>query len=113
MTIWEWSGCAGTADIEVKVGVVGLLWLSLEREIPDVVVLAAFVEKDSFPVVWKKFDICSFKMLVIIILIGIKLFNELRRYAFIGVLCCLLAEFIETVKLLRKKITLTREICNF
>ena len=26
-------------------GVVGLLWLPLEREIPDVIVLAAFIEK--------------------------------------------------------------------
>ena len=63
-------------------------WLPLEREILDVIVIAAFIEKDSFSVIWEMFDIHSFEMLVIVILIGIKLFDELRRIVFVGGLCC-------------------------
>ena len=62
--------------------------MSLEMEIYHVTVFASFVEKDSFSVIWEMFDICGFEMLVIMILIGMKVFNELRRYVFVVGLCC-------------------------
>ena len=68
--------------------------MPLEKKIPEVIVLAVFIEKDSFSLICEMFDMCSFEMLVIVILIGIKLFNELRRYVFVGGLCCHLAQYI-------------------
>ena len=63
MTIWEWLGCAGATDIiqvevEVEVEVVRLFWWPLERKIPDEIGLAAFIEKDSFSVIWEMFELC-------------------------------------------------------
>ena len=80
-TIWEWLCCAGAPDIvevevEVELEVIGLIWLPLEREIPHVIVLTAFIEKDSFLVICEIFDMCLFEELFIVILIGIKLRNK-------------------------------------
>ena len=70
--------------VEVEAEVVGLLWLPLERENPDVIVLAEFIEKDSFSVICDMIDMCSFEVLVIVILIGMKLHNKCRSYCFVG-----------------------------
>ena len=56
----------------------------LEIEIPEVIVLAAFIEKDSFSVICEMFGMCSFEVLVIVILIDMKLLNKERRYVFVG-----------------------------
>ena len=45
------------------------------------------------------FDMYLFEVLVIVILIGMKLFNELRRYVFVSGLYCHCAEFIETLNI--------------
>ena len=63
-------------EVEVEVEVIELLWFPLEREIPEVIVLAAFNEKDLFSVIWKMFYMCSFEVLVIVILIDMKLLNK-------------------------------------
>ena len=61
--------------------------------------LAAFIENNSFSVIWEMFDLCSFEILVIVILICVKLFNECRRFLFVGGWYCHWAEFIETVNI--------------
>ena len=55
----------------------------MEREISVIIVLVTFIEKDSFSVIWKMFDICSFEVLVVVILIGMILLNEMRTYCFL------------------------------
>ena len=40
----------------MEVEVVGLLWLPLEKEISDVIVLAALIEKEPFSLIWEMFD---------------------------------------------------------
>ena len=101
MTIWEWSGYAGATDfVEVETEVIGLLWLSLGRKIPYVIVLAVFIQKDSFSVIWEKFDIWSCLMFVKMIPIIEPEWNYFMNWEymfFVGGLCCHWAEFIETV----------------
>ena len=71
-------------EVEVEVEVIELLWFPLEREIPEVIVLAAFNEKDSYLLICERFDMYSFEVSVIVVLIGMKLLNKLKRYVYDG-----------------------------
>ena len=59
------------------------------------------------------FDMCSFEESVIVFPSGMKLLNKLRRYGFVGGLCCILAAFIETVNIAKCIEYFYIIFCNF